>query len=77
MRKIFNIYGQDAHEMTKKLLDASEAYKLVPSGGDVALKPNLVVAGTPERGGFLTEKLSRRVEICRVFLLRCLAKETQ
>ena len=50
MRKIFNIYGQDAHEMTKKLLNASEAYKLVPNGGDVALKPNLVVAGTPERG---------------------------
>lgn len=50
MRKIFNIYGKDAHEMTKKLLDASEAFKLVPSSGDVALKPNLVVAGTPERG---------------------------
>ncbi len=50
MKKIFNIYGQNAHEMTKKLLDASEAYKLVPNDGSVALKPNLVVAGTPERG---------------------------
>ena len=50
MGKIFNVYGADAHEMTKKLLEASEAFKLVPQGGSVALKPNLVVAGTPEHG---------------------------
>lgn len=50
MSKIFQIYGQDAHNMTVKLLEASEAYRLVPSGGSVALKPNLVIAGTPESG---------------------------
>lgn len=36
--------------MTMKLLEASDAIRLVPSGGSVALKPNLVVAGTPEDG---------------------------
>lgn len=36
--------------MTLKLLEASEAIRLVPSGGSVALKPNLVIAGTPESG---------------------------
>ena len=50
MRKIYQIYGQDAHEMTMKLLEASNAVDLVPSGGSVALKPNLVIAGTPESG---------------------------
>lgn len=47
---IYNIYGTDSHAMTKKLLDASNAIKLVPSGGSVALKPNLVVAGLPDDG---------------------------
>ena len=50
MSKIYQIYGQDAHDMTIKLLEASDAIRLVPSGGSVALKPNLVVAGTPESG---------------------------
>lgn len=50
MSKIYNIYGQDSHSMTKKLLEASDAIKLVPSGGSVALKPNLVVAGHPDNG---------------------------
>ena len=50
MSKIYNIYGQDSHSMTKKLLEASDAIKLVPSGGNVALKPNLVVAGHPDNG---------------------------
>ena len=50
MAKIYQIYGQDAHDMTMKLLEASDAIRLVPSGGSVALKPNLVVAGTPENG---------------------------
>ena len=47
---IYQIYGTDAHEMTVRLLEASEAIRLVPSGGSVALKPNLVIAGTPESG---------------------------
>ena len=50
MSKIYQIYGQDAHVMTKELLRAAEAIALVPSGGSVALKPNLVVAGAPESG---------------------------
>ncbi len=50
MSKIYQIYGQDAHEMTLELLRASDAFRLVPSGGSVALKPNLVIAGTPENG---------------------------
>ncbi|MBP3652816.1 MAG: DUF362 domain-containing protein [Clostridia bacterium] len=50
MAKIYQIYGQDAHDMTIRLLEASEAIRLVPSGGSVALKPNLVVTGTPENG---------------------------
>ncbi len=50
MCKIYQIYGQDAHEMTVKLLEASDAQRLVPSGASVALKPNLVIAGTPESG---------------------------
>ena len=37
-RKIYQIYGQDAHRMTLSLLDASEAHRLVPEGGSVALK---------------------------------------
>ena len=50
MSKIYQIYGQDAHGMTVRLLEASNAYSLVPAGGSVALKPNLVIAGTPESG---------------------------
>ena len=50
MSKIWQIYGEDAHEMTMRLLEASDAIRLVPHGGSVALKPNLVVAGTPEDG---------------------------
>lgn len=50
MGKIYQIYGKDAHDMTLRLLEASDAIKLVPAGGSVALKPNLVIAGTPESG---------------------------
>ena len=50
MSSIYNIFGTDSHTMTKKLLEASGAIKLVPSGGSVALKPNLVVAGHPDDG---------------------------
>ena len=50
MSRIFQIYGNDSHDMTLKLLDASNAIELVPSGGNVALKPNLVIAGRPEQG---------------------------
>ena len=50
MRKIYNIYGTDSHGMTKRLLEASDAISLVPSGASIALKPNLVIAGRPEDG---------------------------
>ena len=50
MGKIYQIYGQNAHEMTLALLTTSDAITRVPSGGSVALKPNLVIAGTPESG---------------------------
>ncbi len=50
MSKIYQIYGEDAHGMTVKLLEAADAIRLVPEGGSVALKPNLVIAGTPESG---------------------------
>ena len=50
MGKIYQIYGQDAHDMTLRLLEAADAIRLVPENGSVALKPNLVIAGTPESG---------------------------
>lgn len=50
MSKIYNIYGTDSHSMTVKLLESSNAINLVPTGGNVALKPNLVVAGHPDNG---------------------------
>ena len=50
MSKIYNIYGDNTHAMTMSLLEASNAITLVPTGGSVALKPNLVVAGSPDNG---------------------------
>ena len=47
---IWQIHGSDAHAMTLQLLDACQAYRLVPVGGSVALKPNLVLASAPEDG---------------------------
>lgn len=47
---IWQIHGVDAHDMTLRLLDACEAYRLVPPNGSVALKPNLVLAAAPEDG---------------------------
>ena len=48
MSKIFEIYGSDAHKMTVALMEAAHVADLIPKGGSVALKPNLVVAGRPE-----------------------------
>lgn len=50
MGKIYQIYGSDAHAMTLRLLEASNAIDRVPAGGSVALKPNLVVPDTPDNG---------------------------
>ena len=50
MGKIWQVFGADAHDMTMRLLEASDAIHLVPASGSVALKPNLVLASTPENG---------------------------
>lgn len=50
MGHIWQVYGNDAHDMTVKLLDAAEAWRLVPEDGSVALKPNLVLADVAENG---------------------------
>ena len=50
MAKIYEIYGTDAHSMTVSLLRAAHASAMIPDGASIALKPNLVLAGTPETG---------------------------
>jgi Uncharacterized conserved protein len=50
MSKIYEIFGSEAHAMTMKLMEAAEVAGKIPSGADVALKPNLVVAKSPELG---------------------------
>lgn len=50
MSKIYEIFGSEAHTMTVQLMEAAEIIKKIPSGADVALKPNLVVAKSPELG---------------------------
>ncbi len=50
MGKIYQIYGNDAHKMTKALIESASDIDMIPAGASVALKPNLVVAGTPETG---------------------------
>ena len=50
MSSIWQIYGNDAHSMTFRLLEACDAISLVPASGAVALKPNLVLASTPQQG---------------------------
>lgn len=47
---IYQIYGTDAHAMTKALMEAARVAELIPSGASVALKPNLVLAQRPESG---------------------------
>lgn len=50
MGAIYQIYGADAHSMTMSLMESAHVAEMIPSGTGVALKPNLVVAGTPENG---------------------------
>ena len=47
---IYQIYGGDAHSMTKALMEAAGVIERIPTGASVALKPNLVVVGAPELG---------------------------
>lgn len=48
--KIYEIYGDDAHTMTRELMLAADIASRIPKGASVALKPNLVLASAPERG---------------------------
>ena len=50
MGKIYEIFGFDAHAMTRALMEAADVAGMLPAGGRVALKPNLVVAAAPETG---------------------------
>ena len=50
MAKIYEIFGTDAHQMTMALMEAANVADMIPAGASVALKPNLVVAGTPDTG---------------------------
>lgn len=50
MSTIYQIYGSDAHQMTKALMQAADVASRIPAGASVALKPNLVVAAHPDSG---------------------------
>ena len=50
MSKLYEIYGTDAHEMTKSLMQAANAADSIPRGASIALKPNLILASNPENG---------------------------
>ena len=47
---IFEIFGTDAQSMTKSLMTAGDVTKRIPKDANIALKPNLVRAGSPETG---------------------------
>ena len=50
MAKIYEIYGTDAHEMTLSLLRAADVKSMIEKDASIALKPNLVLAGSPDDG---------------------------
>ena len=50
MASIYEIFGTDAHEMTLSLMEAANVADMIPAGASVALKPNLVLAATPDEG---------------------------
>ena len=47
---IYEIFGTDAHEMTKALMEAARIEERIPRGASIALKPNLILAARPENG---------------------------
>ena len=47
---IYEIYGNDAHEMTYSLMREADVASNIPQGASVALKPNLVLASTADNG---------------------------
>ncbi len=50
MGTIYEIFGSDAYTMTKELMEAGKVITKIPAGMEVALKPNLAVAKSPESG---------------------------
>ena len=50
MGKIYEIFGNDAHAMTMALMEKADIASAIPQGASIGLKPNLVLAGTPESG---------------------------
>ena len=50
MGKIYETFGDNAHEMTMELLEAIDAASMVDKRTRVALKPNLVLASRAEDG---------------------------
>ena len=50
MSRIYEIFGNDAHSMTVALMEAANVAEMIPRGASVALKPNLVVSGSPDNG---------------------------
>lgn len=50
MTKIYEIYGTNAHEMTKALMTAAGISETIPREAKIALKPNLILAASPENG---------------------------
>lgn len=47
---IYQIYGTDAHAMTKALMERADVAAMIPKNASVALKPNLVIAAAAEGG---------------------------
>ena len=50
MATIYEMYGFSPHRMTIALMEAADVASMVPKGGRVALKPNLVAASSPDQG---------------------------
>ena len=50
MPEIYEIYGTNAHEMTKRLMEAANVADKIPSNAKIAIKPNLVNASRAENG---------------------------
>ena len=50
MNHIYEIFGTDAHEMTRALMEAADVIRQIPTGASVALKPNLVKTATADQG---------------------------
>ena len=48
MGKIYEIFGADAHEMMKSLMEAACVAEQIASGASIVLKPNLILAADPE-----------------------------